>query len=210
MVPPEDSQLLDTATRLFAAMGYDGTPIEQIAEAAGVGVAELRRAFGGKRELYLAVMERCHQTEQASLDKDLAQISCADPAAFARSIHFLIDGYIDFAAAHPYIHALWMHRWLSDAIDVEELEFRYARPLYTAILETLQPGVAAGYIGSDVDVEYVLHSLMWCVHGFGQGGVPDSGRNGFSDPRALHRFRANMHQMVHRTLRLPENHEPRF
>ncbi|WP_344842108.1 helix-turn-helix domain-containing protein, partial [Nonomuraea dietziae] len=64
MVPPEDSQLLDTATRLFAAMGYDGTPIEQIAEAAGVGVADLRRAFGGKRELYLAVMERCHQTER--------------------------------------------------------------------------------------------------------------------------------------------------
>ncbi|GAA2775662.1 hypothetical protein [Nonomuraea dietziae] len=42
-------------------------------------MADLRRAFGGKRELYLAVMERCHQTEAASLDKDLARSHCADP-----------------------------------------------------------------------------------------------------------------------------------
>jgi AcrR family transcriptional regulator len=45
-------------TELFAARGLDGTTIRDLAGAAGVNVAAVHYHFGGKDELYAAVVER--------------------------------------------------------------------------------------------------------------------------------------------------------
>lgn len=50
--------LVAAAARLFAARGYAGVTVRQLAEAADVNVAAVSYHFGGKRGLYLAALER--------------------------------------------------------------------------------------------------------------------------------------------------------
>lgn len=55
--PDRREQLLATGRRLFAQHGFEGTSIDDIAEAAGVTKPIVYRHFPNKRELYLAVLE---------------------------------------------------------------------------------------------------------------------------------------------------------
>ncbi|MFG2006117.1 TetR/AcrR family transcriptional regulator [Spirillospora sp. NPDC048911] len=189
-------RVLDVATRLFAALGYDGTSTRMIAEAVGLNIATVSYHVGGKRDLYLAVMERAHRAERAALEAVLATFT-----PDAAGVHRLVDGYIDFCVEHPEVPALWMHRWLSDAADVAHLENLYVRPMLDMVAETVRPAV-----GDGVDLEYALMTVIWCTHGFGRGGVLDAGgrRGGVNDPRELTRFRKHLHGLVRHMLGLPD------
>ena len=50
--------LVTAGARLFAARGFDGVTVRQLAEAADVNVAAVSYHFGGKRGLYLEALER--------------------------------------------------------------------------------------------------------------------------------------------------------
>ncbi|MFI6518666.1 TetR/AcrR family transcriptional regulator [Spirillospora sp. NPDC050679] len=188
-------RIIEAATRLFAARGYDGTSTRLIADAAGLNIATVAYHAGGKRDLYLAVMERAHEIERAALDEALAAFT-----PDAAGVRALVDRYLDFCVGHPEIPALWTRRWLSDAADMADLERRYARPL----VERAAAAVAEA-AGPDVDVEYAVMTVIWCTHGFGSGGVPgpDGARHGADDPAETARFRAHLHTLVARLLGLP-------
>lgn len=193
--------ILKIATQLFAALGYDGTSTRQIADAAGLNVATVNYHVGGKRDLYLAVMGRANLTEQTALAEAAAALAAASPPEAPAALHRLLDRYVDVCVEHPEIPSLWMHRWLSDAGDITSLEREYVQPLITLITEALAPLP----IDPEVDVEYALWSVIWCVNGFARGGVldRDGTRKGAGDVRAVQHFRSHLHLMVHRTLGLP-------
>ncbi|MFC6885531.1 MULTISPECIES: TetR/AcrR family transcriptional regulator [Actinomadura] len=189
-------RVLDVATRLFAALGYDGTSTRLIAEAAGLNIATVAYHFGGKRDLYLAVMERAHQTERAALESVLAGIT-----PDASGLRALLDRYLDFCVERPEIPSLWMHRWLSDAADVAHLENLYVKPLMEMVAGAVREAVGPG-----VDVEYAVWTAVWCTHGFCRGGVIDADgrRRGRDDPKEIARFRAYLHRMTGAALGLPD------
>ncbi|MEV8637727.1 TetR/AcrR family transcriptional regulator [Streptosporangium sp. NPDC051023] len=198
----ERELILRVATKLFAALGYDGTSTDQIAEAAGLDVATLKKSFGTRRELYLAVMERAHLAESAGLERSVAEIATAPPGQATAALHRLVDDYIDFCAQNPEVPALWVHRWLSDASDVTELEPRYVQPLVQFVTDALEP-----ITHDSPDMRFVIWTVIWSTHAFSRGGVLDENgeRRGPEDPETLRRFRAHMHKMVHCTLGLPGN-----
>ncbi|MFC4058895.1 TetR/AcrR family transcriptional regulator [Planomonospora corallina] len=192
--------ILRAATRLFAALGYDGTSTRQIAEAVGLNIATVNYHVGGKRELYLAVMERAHQAELAVLEPAVKELTAAPPEEKVAAAHRMLDVYVDFCAENPEIPALWMHRWLSDAGDITELERQYVQPLAAFVADALLP-----LAGEHADVEYTIWTVIWCTHGFARGGVLDQAgrRRGPRDVRAMRRFRAHLHSMLHQALCLP-------
>ena len=51
-------QLLDIGRQLFAAKGFDGTSVEEIADKAGVSKPVVYEHFGGKEGLYAVVVDR--------------------------------------------------------------------------------------------------------------------------------------------------------
>jgi AcrR family transcriptional regulator len=185
-------RIIAVATRLFAALGYDGTSTRLIAESAGLNIATVAYHVGGKRDLYLAVMERAYMAERAALESAVQEF-VPTPEGILR----LVDRYVDFCVERPEVPALWMHRWMSDAADVAHLENLYVRPLLGLVIEAVNDAVPPG-----TDVEYALWSVIWCVHGFGAGGVLDEsgGRRRMDDPKALIRFRAHLHTLVTRLL----------
>ena len=51
-------RLLEAGLRLFAARGFDSVSTRELTRAAGVNIAAIGYHFGGKEELYLAVIQR--------------------------------------------------------------------------------------------------------------------------------------------------------
>ncbi len=51
------SRLLEQAARVFAEKGYDGASVRDITDAAAVNISAIRYYFGGKKELYNAILE---------------------------------------------------------------------------------------------------------------------------------------------------------
>src|SRR5258708_25064071 len=86
-------RIIETATRLFASLGYDGTPAQMIADATGLDVATITDLVGNKCDTYLAVMERADMAVRASYDSAFAEFT-PDRAG----IHLLADRYLDFCA----------------------------------------------------------------------------------------------------------------
>src|SRR5262249_57638572 len=61
--------LLSAGTELFAARGYDGVPVADIAERARINKAMINYHFGGKRQLYLAIVRATFQEIAASIER---------------------------------------------------------------------------------------------------------------------------------------------
>ncbi|MCP2342821.1 TetR/AcrR family transcriptional regulator [Actinomadura rupiterrae] len=189
--PDEGLQrLVDAARRLFAGLGFDGVTTEMIAEAAGTDVATVRGLAGGKRELYLDVMDEAASAERRALDE--CQSLPPDRDDSLRSL----DHYIDFYVAHPEVAALWVHRWLSDARDITEVESRFLRPTLEKAVQRIAE------IAPNVDAEYVLWTIIWSVQGFATSGVldADGGRRGVENPAQVERFRRHLHSTTRQML----------
>lgn len=201
MASPEDNErelILRVATRLFAALGHDGVSIGQIGEAAGLNTATINEHFPTKRHLYLAVMERARRVLAAVIDKRADELKTAAPEERLAALHRFIDGYIDLCVEHPEVPALWMHRWLSDASDIEELESLAAQPLTQNAIDC----IAALAAPMHADARFTTYTMIWCIQGFSLSGVLDTTgqRHRPSDPDTLRRFRAHMHQLLDRLL----------
>jgi AcrR family transcriptional regulator len=191
---PPAERILDAATRLFAEKGFDGASTRLIADAAGLNIATVNYHLGGKREVYLAVMKRAAEREYLALAETLDGFTPT-----AEDLHRLVDRYLDFCVAHPEVAALWLRRWLSEAEDIASLEADLVRPLTNRIVELVRRVAAP-----EVDAEYALWSVIWCVHGFVRGGVLDGEgrRRRGDDPAALRRFRLTLHRLVDGLLEL--------
>ncbi|GAA0264001.1 hypothetical protein GCM10009527_070070 [Actinomadura nitritigenes] len=192
----EEDRLIETATRIFAELGYDGTSLQLIADAAGVDLDAVHRVAATKADLYRAVMRDADEAEERALREALAGFT-----ADRRGILLLADAYLDFYVSHPQVLALWQHRWMGDAADLPDLEEIYTQPLSRDIADTVR-----GLVPPDVDPDYLIWSVVWCVYGFLTGGVVRTGQDErplrhtpSSAPRPhddVEGFRAFLHTML--------------
>jgi AcrR family transcriptional regulator len=149
------AQLLELGLRLFADRSYEDVSIEDIAAAAGVSKGLLYHYFGGKRELYVAVVDLAArrlldaivpdpqlplvQRPLAGLD---AYLSFVD--AHRESFSALINGGL---GADPQIAAIVDHA--REAIIgriMLEIGLRTPRPIFRASLRAWIGGVEAASI----------------------------------------------------------------
>ncbi len=77
------AHLIEVATRLFAAHGYDGTSIEAVLAESGVSRGSLYHHFPGKEALYLAVFEALGA--RLGADMTAALQDAADPIEMLRT-----------------------------------------------------------------------------------------------------------------------------
>jgi AcrR family transcriptional regulator len=78
--------LLDAASEVFARRGYEAGTLEEIASTAGLTTGAIYSNFGGKQDLFLAVLERRnsrlteHYTVQLAGHKSMSPLALADVA----------------------------------------------------------------------------------------------------------------------------------
>ena len=89
-------QILETARRLFAELGYDATSLQMIADEIGLTKAAVYYHFRAKSELLEAIMLPGVQRLEALLD-DAAAIR----GRRAR-LEFLVSGFVDFLVQNRY------------------------------------------------------------------------------------------------------------
>ncbi|GAA1536813.1 hypothetical protein GCM10009678_19020 [Actinomadura kijaniata] len=196
----EDRQrIVRAATRLFAALGLDGTPTELIAEAAGVPPGTSRRYFRSNTDLYREVMERAAAAERKALADALDAFTPTHQGMVR-----VLDAYLDFYASEPDMLGLWLHRRAGDAADTADLDERHSRAKLTWIAAAVRDAVP-----DPSGLDYALWTFPWVVSGFlGHGMVYSADRGGrFGDGHVnrqqLEEFRAYLHTLAARVLALP-------
>ena len=60
-------QILDAANELFAERGYDAVTIEEVAKSAGVARGLVHHYFGGRKEVYVALLARIGAAREEGL-----------------------------------------------------------------------------------------------------------------------------------------------
>jgi len=89
--------ILDAAEQLFAQRGYDRASLGEIGRRAGVSAALPTYFFGGKEQLYAAVLERLLAERERRLEPLAAAAEQFERTGELRpALELLIDGYIDF------------------------------------------------------------------------------------------------------------------
>lgn len=183
--PEIPASALDTASRLFGEIGYDGVTQEMLT-ASGIEPTALAAA-GGKVGLYRAVMRAIFDRQLARIRAVLHEVN-PTPEGICR----VADTYLDFCIENPVAVALWTHRLLRDASDIQDLEENYIFPLRQLIFGAFkdQPMQTAP--------ELLMATIVWCIHGFVARGMyaGDGTIVGIDDPAAIARMREHLHQLI--------------
>jgi TetR/AcrR family transcriptional regulator len=91
--------ILEVATALFAAQGFEATTMQQIAIAAKVARGTPSYFFGSKENLFKAVLEQQNQIAMNLVPKALETVT---PQTTPHELlELFIDTYLDFHAEHP-------------------------------------------------------------------------------------------------------------
>src|ERR1051326_2069103 len=86
--------ILAAAEGRFARLGFDGTSLQQIGEAAGVARSTPAYFFGSKQALYEAVLARVVERGQEAMARAYARIDAADSAEEA--VDQFVAALVDF------------------------------------------------------------------------------------------------------------------
>src|SRR5438132_11949299 len=100
--------LLAAGTELFAERGYDGVPVWAVAQKAGVNKAMINYHFGGKRQLYRAIVTSTFAEIIAG-----AESLAASPRPVPALLRDLVALIGEMTGRHPHFPAMMLREVLS-------------------------------------------------------------------------------------------------
>lgn len=200
-------RIIQAATLLFAEYGYHAVSSRQIADAVELNVATVHYHTGGKRELYLSVVRRLYEQEQALVASVLdaqPEDAWTSPALLWPALTKLADALVAFLDQHPERARLYMRRWLEGADEMADAEAELSLALHRPLLAVLRRAQEAGAIRADVDIALFLRSFTWILFSYFVTGPIDwqTWRGDPHAPAALDAFRAYLRDYLARMLSL--------
>lgn len=150
---------LAEAERLFAAQGFAGTGMRDIAGRSGVTVATLAYHFGSKEKLYGRVLGRVAESIGAYLPE--VETVAPEPAAVAEAL----AGFLDWALDHPDYAALLLRELMENPERAPQAKRWYLAPVIRAYAAVLQRGQAAGRL-ADCDAEMLVFYVTGAITHF--------------------------------------------
>lgn len=155
------AELIQVATEVFAQDGYSGARVDEIAERTSTTKRMIYYYFGGKEQLYLAVLENAYQgIRGAEQDLDVAGLQ---PVAAMRRLAELT---YDYHLAHPEFIRLVTIENIHRGEFIRRIDSlrAIANPAATLINDILVRGREDGTIRQDVD-QIDVHMMIsaYCV-----------------------------------------------
>ena len=155
------ADLLLVATRMFAEDGYSGARVDEIAQQTRTTKRMIYYYFGGKEQLYLAVLENAYRgIREAEQRLDVRHL---DPIEAIRSLAELT---YDHHVSHPEFIRLVSIENIHQGTFIKRLDSlrTTAAPAVTVLDEVLLRGRAAGEFRDDVDaLDVHLVISAYCV-----------------------------------------------
>lgn len=168
-----DSILLAAET-LFAARGYNGTTVSQIAKTAGTATSNVYVYYRSKIEIAFAVFDPWLRQQIASLEADVSGLR--DPRD---QLEALVNGLLRNIAADPTGRTLTLVQALAMAKKTDH----YSPELLQWTEERILKMIHAALPGGDTDTMKALaHVLMLCFDGVALR--QNLHRNGIADVQA--------------------------
>lgn len=142
-------KILDAAVEEFALHGPDGTTVERIARAAGVNKERVYNYFGGKRELFSAVLRA-----------ELAKVAHAVPVESfaAEDVGDYAGRVYDYHREHPTLTRLL--RWEGLAFDGEVPDEEERRGYYSYKTAAVADGQAKGTITTSIEADHLMFLVL--------------------------------------------------
>jgi AcrR family transcriptional regulator len=198
MVGDVRSAVVSAATRLFAARGFDGTALQEIADAVGVTKPAVLHHFGSKEQIREAVLGDIVAHWNETLPR-LLQAATAATDRFAAVVGELHR----FFTADPDRARLVVREALDRPAEMKKLLRGAVRPWLQAIAEYIRVGQANGSHYADVDPEaYVIHALLAVINAAAGAPVLLAALDGPAD-EARARYDRELVRMVRASLFVP-------
>lgn len=155
------AELLEVATEVFSESGYSGARVDEIARRTSTTKRMIYYYFGGKEQLYVAVLENAYlgirAVEQEVKVADLAPVD---------AVRRLAEATFEHHQAHPAFIRLVtienIHR--ADFMQRSAALADLANPAVSVLADVLERGVAAGDFRDDVEPLDVHQAISaFCV-----------------------------------------------
>jgi TetR/AcrR family transcriptional regulator len=139
--------ILEEATRRFAAHGFDGTSLKDIADAVGIRKPSLLYHFPSKDDLRREVLDAAMARWNDVLPKVLMA------AASSTRLDAVLNEVISFFADDPDRARLLVREVLDRPDDMRERIRAYVRPWIEVVARQIDRGKDEGFVHPDVDPE---------------------------------------------------------
>jgi AcrR family transcriptional regulator len=148
-------QIIDSAEKLFATNGFEGTSVRDIAHEAGINIAMISYYFGSKEKLMEAVFQKRTFNAQLRVE-NLLQDSTLSPL---QKVYSLIDDYVEKITVHQEFHKIMMReQMLIKNSAISEAIFELKKRSLESIKKLITEGQKVGAFKKNIDI-----SLMMCT-----------------------------------------------
>ena len=155
-------RIVDVALALFAARGYEGVSVRDIAEGAGAVHGLIRHHFGSKEGVWRAVVDVAGAEYEGALRPLIADAAAAPEEEAVGAAAEVVRGVVLVSARHPGIASLLAHEGTEGGERLDHLIGHAAplRELWAPIFERAQ---SQGYLRQFDEDTFFLFLLTACV-----------------------------------------------
>src|ERR1044071_4708534 len=137
--PEARAKIAAAAEELFAARGYDGTAVRDIARKAGVNGAMIHYYFRSKEALYRAILEGA-----ASRVRGLLIQTTGTAGSTKERLALFVEAYATYILSQPNLARILYREMLTGGKHIKKIAERYAVTNYTILRDTISEGVRRG------------------------------------------------------------------
>lgn len=153
-------QIMESAEKLFAARGYDGTSVRDIAESAGINLAMVSYYFGSKEKLFEAMFSYRSEYFKLQLETMVANNEL-EPM---EKMYVLIDQYISKLTSQQMFHRIMAREQMMNnnsfiADQIHGLKVRNQ----ALIRQLIREGQEKGVFKNEVDVPLLMMTMIGTV-----------------------------------------------
>jgi AcrR family transcriptional regulator len=153
--------IMETAERLIADNGYDGTSIRDIAQAADVNVAMISYYFGSKDKLLQAIFERRTEYWRTNLES-LIEDKTVDPFS---KINQLIDRYMEKIFNQTCFHRIMAQQQMTNEDSpIKELILDTKKRNQDLIKKLISDGQKKGDFRKNIDTSLMMITMMGTIN----------------------------------------------
>jgi AcrR family transcriptional regulator len=154
--PAARARILEAAETLFAARGFSGTAVRDIASAAEVNPAMIHYYFGNKESLYRAILESA-----AARVRSLLMETAGSDSSRERLTRF-VDSYAGYILSHPNLARILFREMLAGGKRIKAIAQKYAPVNYGLAREAIADGIRRKELRA-IDVDLAPISLMGMI-----------------------------------------------
>ncbi len=153
-------KIIETAEKLFADRGYDGTSVRNIAEVAGINVAMISYYFGSKEKLLEALFSyRAEGTTQKLVS--MLTNKALNPL---EKVNMMIEYYIDKFYNQTSFHKIMSREQVASRRSaIAGLIQGFKKRNQQLIKEIIQEGQKAGYFTKNIDIPILMSTLIGSI-----------------------------------------------